>query len=206
MARINAETTATLTLAPGSYRCLAIIDVEATTSNGGSSGYVFTVLDIDPESTTCGASHSETVYGFTVKPGKQHAWVATVTASLALAATPSLPPVEGDVKPFQSFDWEELADVQAICVGACYALTMQAESGGTKEDGTKWPDKLRLDLARATPAEAETVKAARTGSAWQKVREVVSRRRAQALEQWRKNLTATPPASSGGFADDDIPF
>ncbi len=206
MARINAETTTTLTMAPGSYRCLAIIDVEPTTSNGGSSGYIFTVLDIDPESTTCGASHSETVYGFVTKPGKQHAWVATITASLALAGVPSLPPVEGDVKPHQSFDWEDVADVQAICVGACYALTMQAESGGTKDDGTKWPDKLRLDLARATPAEAETVKAARAGSAWQKVREEVGRRRTKALEQWRKNLTAAPAAGSGGFADDDIPF
>ena len=207
MARINANETP-LPMGAGSYRALALTEVDKVQSKSGTSGYLFTFLDVDPESTTHGSTHSETVYGW-VSVGGKAPWLERIISPLVKGAARTLPPVEGDTQPVESLDWEEPEDVAAACLGAVFAVTLKVEAGTEKENGGKFDDKIRVDFLSAPPAPVtgELLKAARESRAWMKIRAELAKRRTAAVEVWRRNLTAaSAPADSGGFADDDIPF
>jgi hypothetical protein len=207
MARINANETP-LPMGAGSYRALALTEVDKVQSQNGSSGYLFTFLDVDPESTTHGSTYSETVYGWTPKAGKAP-WLERIIGPLAKGAALTLKPIDGDTQPADSLDWEEPEEVMAACLGAVFAVTIETELGEQKDDGTRWPSKLKINFNRSAPAPVtgELLKAARESRAWMKVRAELAKRRTAAVEVWRRNLTAaSAPAESGGFADDDIPF
>lgn len=207
MARINANETP-LPMGAGSYRALALTMVDKVSSQNGASGYDFTFLDVDPESTTHGSTYSETVYGWTSKGGKAP-WLERIIGPLAKGAALTLKPIDGDIQPADSLDWEEPEEVMAACLGAVFAVTIETELGEEKPDGTRWPSKLKIGFNRnpPTPVTGELLKAARESRAWMKVRADIAKQRTAAIEVWRRNLTATAaPANSSEFADDDIPF
>ncbi len=180
---------------------IAIVGAEFRATKSGKEFLSLTFLN------ESGHTYTESVFGMT--DNGKGPWVQRVTAALALAVGPSLPPVEGaDRQPWQTFDWELSEEVQAALLGGVCWLHVDVEEGEPDGKGGTYNPKNRGRFLLAEKAGNDKIAAFRASDAWQSVAANIREGRAKAVAAW-KSPPATPAVKGPKgepFSDDALPF
>ena len=201
MARFNTEdyspSAEKVTLWPADEYVVTILNAERRATKNGKEYLALTFLN------ESGHTYTESVFGM-VDNGKGP-WVLRVTAALALAVGPSLPPVEGvDRQPWQTFDWELEEEVRAAIVGGVCWLYVDVEEGEPDGKGGTYAPKNKARFLLAEKAGEDKIASFLASDAWKEVAPTIRERRAKAVAAWK---TPPPPSAKGDpFSDDDLAF
>lgn len=205
MARFNTEdykpTAEKVTLWTVGDHLIAIVGAELRTTKNGKEYLALTLLN------ESGHTYTESVFGM-IDNGKGP-WVQRVTAALALAVGPSLPPVEGvDRQPWQTYDWELTDELQAALLGGVCWLYVDVEEGEPDGKGGTYAPKNRARFLLAEKASHEQIVRFRASEAWQAMTGNIREARAKAVQAWKTPSAPTPTKGPKGepFSDDGVPF